>query len=359
MQDIQPVNARCSDIKVRRSWGRPTTTSLILALVCLAATACGSSNSATSTSTPASSGTTASTAAKSPMTFVMIPAITTDPGYITMRCGAEAEAKRLGVRLDYAGSSTVNPAVQSTIVQSLLADHPSALLLTPDDPTALEPVVEQYRAKKIPVLTLDTTVKDPALLVSRITSSGTQGGTAAADALAKSIGDKGEVGLVASTPTSTTDNSRVDSFKAEIKAKYPGITVIGIEYSNDSIATGATVARAMLLAHPNLKGIFAVDGNSATGTANAIAAAGDKGKVILAGYDAEPPVVKLLENGSIDITVIQDFATEGKLGVEYAYDDLSGKQADIKPAVDLSNIVATQENVHDPSITKYFYRPTC
>ena len=66
--------------------------------------------------------------------------------------------------------------------------------------------------------------------------------------------------LVPSTPTSTTDNSRVDSFKAEIKAKYPDITVIGIEYSNDSIATGATVARAMLLANPNLKGIFAVDG---------------------------------------------------------------------------------------------------
>jgi ribose transport system substrate-binding protein len=167
----------------------------------------------------------------------------------------------------------------------------------------------------------------------------------------------GQVAIMSGNSGATTDESRVAGFESEIKANYPHISVVGIEYSLDSISTAATQARTLILKYPNLKGIFAVDGNTATGAANAISATGKTKTITLAGYDAEPAAVKLLKAGAIQVLVIQDFWTEGKLGVEYAYDVLAGKT--VPKSVSLKDIIATAANDNNPAITKYYYRSSC
>jgi ribose transport system substrate-binding protein len=140
---------------------------------------------------------------------------------------------------------------------------------------------------------------------------------------------------------------------------FPDVKVLSPEYSKSVVATASSQVDALMLAHGDLAGVFGVNGNSATGAAKAIGTAGKAGEIHVAGYDAEPATVKLLEEGSIEILVVQDFATEGKLAVQYAYAALEGNDDDIVRNTELENVIATTENASDPEVSKYFYKEDC
>ena len=292
-------------------------------------------------------------------TIYMVPGMTTHPAYQTLYCGAKEEAEKLGVGLEFQGATTWDPALQIPVVQALLAKNPSALLLTPTDGTALAPVVDQYISAGIPVLTIDTGLEDSSKLAGVIASSNEQGGQAAAAALGEAIGGKGSVAIISGAPGATTDVARAKGFTDELAANFPDVKILDIQYSKSNAATAASQVQALMLANPDLSGVFGVNGNSATGAANAIAQAGKKGEIRVAGYDAEPATVKLLKDGSIEILVVQDFVQEGKLGVQYAFAAMNGETADIPEETVLDNIIATTANSDDPEISKYFYIESC
>lgn len=317
--------------------------------VAMALTGCASS----------SSGDSGDTAAATDYTIYMVPGLTTHPAYQTMYCGAQVEAEKLGVTVEYQGATTWDPSLQLPIVQSLLAKNPSALLLTPTDATAFEPVVAQYADAGIPVIALDTTLGDNSNLTAEISSSNEQGGASAAQALGEAIGGKGTVAIISGAPGASTDQARVQGFQDEMAKSFPDVTVLEPEFSKSVVATAESQVQALQLAHPDLVGVFGVNGNSATGAANAIVNAGNKGKIFVAGYDAEPATVEQLKAGNISILVVQDFKTEGALGVRYAYAALTGDTASIETPVYLDNVIATTENADDPEISKYFYKETC
>ncbi|MHB8294112.1 MAG: ABC transporter substrate-binding protein [Acidimicrobiales bacterium] len=334
---------------------RPAKVAAGLAAAGLLVAACGSTSAAKPTSTTKAPSTSAKPAKH--YTIALVPGITTDPFYITMQNGAQAEAKALGVKLLWTGGTAFTPESQLPAVNALLASHPSALLIAPTNSRALVPAMKQFTSAGIPVLTVDTTVTkaDRSMLVSRITSDNIQGGQTAAKTIAKLAGYKGSVAVINVSPGITTTDQRQTGFVDQIK-KYPNMKVVSIQYDNDSPTTAATQASAIMLAHPHLVGIFGTNIYGAEGAGKAVSAAGKKGKVFVAGYDAEPAEVALLKQGVINVLVVQNPALEGKLAVQYAYDYLTGKKGAIKTNVLLPNIIATTSNASSPSIAKYFYK---
>ncbi|MCJ1707803.1 ABC transporter substrate-binding protein [Microbacterium sp. VKM Ac-2923] len=293
------------------------------------------------------------------LTFYMVPGLTTHPAYMTMYCGGKEAADELGVALEYTGATTWDPSAQLPVVQSLLAKSPSALLLTPTDGGALRPVVDQYLSADIPVVALDTTLTDTSGLSAEISSSNEQGGAAAATALGEAIGGTGTVAIISGSPGASTDAARTKGFQDEMKKSFPDVTLLEPEYSKSVVATAESQVQALMLANPDLAGVFGVNGNSATGAANAIVNAGKKGEIPVAGYDAEPATVEQLKAGNISILVVQDFKKEGRLGVEAAYEAVTGEASEIETPVYLENVIATTANADDPEVSKYFYRETC
>ena len=117
---------------------------------------------------------------------------------------------------------------------------------------------------------------------------------------------------------STTD-LRQAGFLAEMK-KYPNMQVVATDYDEDRPTKAETLARGLILSHPGLVGIFGTNLYSAQGAGQGRRRRRDKGKVFVAGYDAEPAEVTLLKQGVINILVIQNPAEEGALAVQDAYD---------------------------------------
>lgn len=341
-----------------RHWSRRGVVITGLATAALVTAACGSTTKAAAPTTSSySSATSAPPSSAAKYTIALIPGVATDPFYITMQNGAQAEAKKLGVKLLWAGGTAFSPGSQLPVVDAMLAKHPSALLIAPTNTHALVPPIKQFIAAGIPVITVDTTVTsaDRGILVARITSDNTQGGAVAADTIAKLAHDKGSVAVINVTPGVSTTDARQTGFVNEMK-KYPNMKVVSIQYDGDSPSTAATEASSIMLAHPHLVGIFGTNLYGAEGAGKAVDAAGKKGKVFVAGYDAEPAEVTLLKQGVINVLVVQNPAMEGALGVQYAYDYLTGNKSAIKKNVLLPNVIATTSNASDPNISKYFYK---
>jgi ribose transport system substrate-binding protein len=288
-------------------------------------------------------------------TFVLIPGLTVDPFYITMHIGAAKEAAKLGVTLKWAGATTFAPTVQIPVVNSVLASKPNALLIAPTDDVALFNPMDAYVKAGIPVIAVDTTLKNTSILTAAISSDNYQGGEAAADTIAKLGHDKGDVAVVNVTKGVSTTDLRQAGFLAEMK-KYPKMKVVATDYDQDSLTTAESETRSLILANPGLVGIFGTNLYSAEGAGKGVIAAGDKGKIYVAGYDAEPAEVTLLRQGVVDILIIQNPAMEGELAVQYAYDELTGHKSAIKKSVLLPNVVATTATVNNPMIEKYYYK---
>jgi ribose transport system substrate-binding protein len=288
-------------------------------------------------------------------TIALIPGNTVDPFYITMHYGALQEARKLGVTLKWVGATQWEPSVQIPLVKSVLASKPDALVICPTDVVALFDPIDQYVKAGIPVIAVDNTLKNTSILTSAISSDNYQGGEAAADAIAKLAHDKGQVAIVSVEQGVSTTDLRQSGFLWEMK-KYTDMKVVALDYDMDSATTAETQTRSILLAHPGVVGIFGTNGYSVEGVGKGVDAAGMKGKVFVAGYDAEPAQVTLLKQGVINILVIQNPAEEGALGVQYAYDYLTGHKSIIKKQVYLPNVVATTTNASNPKISQYFYK---
>ena len=327
----------------------------------LAACSSGSSSSGSSSATSGSSapGTAASSAAAAGKSYnvELVVGTKSDDFYVTMECGAMAEAKTLGVNLTVTGPADFSAPEQAPILNAVAASKPDALIVAPTDTKALNPELTRIENEGVKVVFVDTTTTDPSVAVSHITSDNTGGGKLAADSLAAQIGGKGTVAVINVNPGISTTDARIAGFTAEMKAKYPNITVLGTQYDNDSSATAASQVEADITAHPNLSGVFATNVLSAQGAATGIQHAGAAGKVKVATFDAEPQQITALKSNTIQLAIAQSPYLEGQDGVEQAVNALSGKPVSANIGTPL--VAITQQNVNSASVQKNIYVASC
>src|ERR1700692_4262684 len=109
---------------------------------CSSSTSSASSSTSTGASTSTSTSTSNASTSSGKITIAFNMGAEADPFFIAMNLGAEAEAKALGVSLIWQGDPSVySPSTQIPIVDQLLAGNPSALIIAPTDPSALQPAV--------------------------------------------------------------------------------------------------------------------------------------------------------------------------------------------------------------------------
>ena len=327
------------------------------AVVPIALAACSSGSSSSSSSSAAASGATSSAAAGKNYNLELVVGTKSDDFYVTMECGAEAEAKALGVTLTVNGPADFSASEQAPILNAVQVSKPDALIVAPTDTKALNPELSRIAAEGVKIVFVDTTTTDPSVAVSQITSDNTGGGKLAADSLGSAVGGKGTVAVINVNPGISTTDARIAGFNAEMKAKYPGITVLGVQYDNDSSATAASQVEADIAAHPNLSGVFATNVLSAQGAATGVQHAGKSGAVKVATFDAEPQQVAALKAGTIQLAVAQSPYLEGQDGVEQAVDALSGKTVTANIGTPL--VAITPQNVTSASVQKNIYVSSC
>ena len=294
--------------------------------------------------------------AKKTYTFYLVAGIASDAFYLTMKKGAQAAGKKLGVKVVFTGSAAAfSPPTQIPFLNGAIARKPDAILIAPTDKTALIAPIQRAISAGIPVVTVDTFISKP-IAFTNVSTDNVAGGKAAADALVKAIGGSGEVASISVNPGISTTDQRSQGFAAELK-KYPKVKYLGVQYCNDDQTKASNQTSALLAGHPNLKGMFAMNVVSGNGVTQAVRAKGKSGKVKLVEFDAGPPQVQALKAGTIDALIAQYPYGIGKLGVQLAYKYVTGHKTGIKKHYGTGSAIITRANVNKPAFKKYLYTP--
>jgi ribose transport system substrate-binding protein len=321
---------------------------VLLACVALAVAACGGDDNGGGSSSGSSSSSSASSGAKN-YKMTLIAGVKGDEFYITMNCGARAEAKKLGVTLNFQGPDKFAPDQQTPIVNAVAAKKPDAVLVAPTDTKAMFAPIKQMADNGSKVVLVDTTLEQPDLAVSQIASDNEGGGKQAAQTLGKLIGGKGKVFVVNVKPGISTTDARGKGFQAGAKAA--GLTYVGQQFDDDDPAKAAAIVKSILAKNPDLKGIFATNLFSAEGAATGIREAGKQNQVKIVGFDAGPKQVEDLKSGVVQALIAQKPADIGAQGVQQAYAALTGKAT--KKQIGTGFVSLTKDNLAENSGAAY------
>jgi ribose transport system substrate-binding protein len=345
---------------MKRSLVVPTAGAAAVLLTVLAAgcSSSGSSSSAAGGST-SSSTTGSTTGASSGKTYKLsfIQGVAGDGFYVTMGCGMQAEAKKLGdATVNIQGPAQFDSTLQNPIIESVTASKPDAIMIAPDDVTASQTPIDQAMSAGIKVVLVDTTLNDPAGAVSQISSDNLAGGADAFAAVKQLVPGGGQVLVVNTKPGISTTDQRTSGFAAAAKAdsKYQ---YVGVQYDQDEASIAAQVTLAALQKNPGIVAIFATNLFSAEGAATGIRQAGKSGKVKIVGFDAEPDEITALQQGTVQALIAQSPYTIGTDAVDQAIDALTGKPT--TPKIGTKFTIITTANLNSAASQAAIYKTSC
>jgi ribose transport system substrate-binding protein len=317
-----------------------------IAAATLMLAACGSSSP---------SKTSASGSSAKGKTVQLIVGNASDPFYITMECGAEQEATKLGVKFTVAGPTSFTPTLQKPQIDQVEVSKPDALLVAPTDSTSLDPDLQKIASNGTKIIFVDTSSSDMSLGLSRISSNNALGGQIAADNLGNLLGGKGTVAVISMAKGTSTTDARVQGFQQEMASKFPGIKLLSEQNDVDATTTQATsFIEADITSTPALNGVFAANTVTAQGVAAGLTHASKQGKVKLVSFDAEPPEMQMLSSNIAQVIIAQEPALEGQDGVIQAVNAIEGKHVTASIPTPLTAITST--NMNSASVKPLVYK---
>jgi ribose transport system substrate-binding protein len=130
--------------------------------------------------------------------------------------------------------------------------------------------------------------------------------------------------MVMHKPGGTSTLLRERGFEETMKRDWPNIRIAARQFGMADEARSLAAAENILSAHPNLSGIFASSEASSIGAIQALNARRLAGKVRLITFDTSKSHVEALQNGTIDVMLVQDAFRIGYESVRALADKLKG-----------------------------------
>jgi ribose transport system substrate-binding protein len=268
-----------------------------------------------------------------------------------VKSGAEQAAKADGVTITFEGPETEAMVdKQIDMLTAALAKNPQGLGFAALDSKAAIPLLKKAQDAKIPVVAFDSGV-DSDIPLATCTTDNAKAAGAAADKMAEAIGDAGEVALVVHDQTSKTGQDRRDGFVGEMKAKHPNIKIVDIQYGGGDQLKSTEITKALLQAHPDIKGIFGANEGSIIGVLNG--AKEMKSKIVIIGYDSGKQQKAAIMDGSEFGAITQNPVGIGKCVVDSLAKALKGEKLD--KILDTGYYWYDKSNIADPKVAAVLY----
>lgn len=269
--------------------------------------------------------------------------------WLTVKAGAEKAAAEAGYRVEWnAPTLEIDAKRQQDIIESMVNRKLAGIALAPVDRKALVNIVDRASAAGIPTVIYDSDV-DTANRVTYIATDNREGGRMAARRIGALLGGKGKVGVIGFMAGSASTMEREDGFLEELKAKFPLIQMVGLQFGMADRAKAMAVTENMMTAHPDLAGLFADNESSLSGAVQALKSRGNK-TVKLVGFDASDALITDLKEGWIDSLVLQDPFRMGYDSVKAITRKLSGEAPAARQ--DLPATLATRDDLAAGRVAK-------
>ena len=206
------------------------------------------------------------------------------PYFEAMNAGGKKAAAALGnVEWLYQGPTQADAAAQADIVRSFIQQKVNTLIVAPNDPDSMAPLLQQAKDAGIHVATADTDAPSSVreAFVNQASADGI--GQGLTDSLLQAMGGKGKYAIVSCGQTAENLNSWIEVQKSYTASKYPDAEIVDIVYAGEDQAKATQMATDLMNAHPDLTGLVGECTSSAPGVAQAVQDAGKVGQVFTVG----------------------------------------------------------------------------
>ncbi len=270
-----------------------------------------------------------------------------------VKAGADKAGKELGVEVTFEGPDNESQVdKQIDMLAAALAKKPAAIGFAALDSQAAIPLLKQAQEAKIPVIAFDSGV-DSDIPVATASTDNIAAAALAADKMASLIGDAGKVAVVAHDQTSRTGVDRRDGFVNRMKEAHPNVEIVTIEYGGGDHLKSTDLAKAIIQAHPNLKGIFGSNEGSAIGVFNAVTELGLEGKITVIGFDSGKQQIDAIKSGKMAGAITQNPVGIGYETVKAAVAAVKGEK--VEPIIDTGFFWYDQSNIDSEEIKAALY----
>lgn len=264
------------------------------------------------------------------------------PFFEDCRIGAEQKATELGVDFQWAAPQTGDPAIQVRMIEDLVSRQVHALVISPNDPASVEPVIADAMSKGILVMTFDSDSPES----ERVMYIGTENKTAGSvqgQTLADLLGGTGKIGIITGGLGALNLNQRIEGLK---EALGPDIEVVDTVATDDDLQKGLNVSESLLRAHPDLNGVACVSATGGPTLAQVIRAPEFEGRdVKIVAFDDLEETLRGIEDEVIQATMVQRPVQMGVLSIQWAHDILTGAATPDCANIDTGVTVVTLENI--------------
>jgi ribose transport system substrate-binding protein len=282
---------------------------------------------------------------------------TSDPYFISMACGVQAEAERLGstVQVQGPGSSSPDPTKQLAILNAVIARNPDAILFDAADAKAFTAPLKQAVRDGIKVLFVNQAPADRSMGSGWVATDDRYGGQLAGEEMIRLTEGKGPV-MSLGFNTFKALKDRQEGFTETIEAQAPEMEYVGNFFDPaGAVDKDVGLVSAQLTRHDDMAGVYGLYGAPAERAILAIRNAGKTGEVKVVSFDATPRLVKALKAGALDAAVVQKPEEIGRTATKQVIDVLNGGSAPNMTAI--KPVLLTEENFEENE--QFLYKDRC
>ena len=260
--------------------------------------------------------------------IAMIAKSSTNPVFLSARTGAEAAAKELSqkhnvpVEIVWLTPPAEDGQVQAQRLAQAVNEGATAALISCSDAGKVTGAINDAVARGVPVMTFDSDAPDS----QRFAFYGVDDaktGQAVMDELAKQMGEKGNVAILAGNQNAPNLRKRVDGVKDAAK-KYPNMKIVETFYHVETPQDAAAEVVRAQNAYPQIQG-WAMIGGWPLFTQTLLTDL-DPNKVKIVAVDALPAELPYVQKGLAPVLLAQPTYQWGYVSVNRIFEKVHLKQ---------------------------------
>ena len=245
-----------------------------------------------------------------------------DQHWVSLKEGAEEEAKADDVTVDFMAPDVKDDAKQIECINNAVAGGYDAILVAANSEDAVSGALQEAVDAGIKIVYVDS----PANVEAEATFStdNKAAGKTAGEEMIKALEDKGikdgSIGIVNINTFTNSTIQREEGFREALEGT--DYELLETQYCEGDAAKAQTIAENYIT--EGVVGIFGANEGAATGTGNAIKASGSD-EIVGVGFDKSDTLKGLIEDGYLVCTMAQNPDQMGKLGVQACIKALNGE----------------------------------
>jgi ribose transport system substrate-binding protein len=280
--------------------------------------------------------------------FGVVAKSNNNPVFQAAKTGAEDEAKKISqekgvnVKIDWRTPNEEDPQKQADAIEQLVNAGASGIAVSCSDANKLTDALNKAASNGVPVVTFDSDAPQS----KRLTCFGTDDlscGKQVMDDLAKIMGGKGSVAILAGNQNAPNLQKRVQGVRDAAKA-YPDIKIVDAYYHKETPQDAAAKVEQVMQAHPEITG-WAMIGGWPLFTDNALK--WEPGTVKVVAVDALPAQLGYLKSGHVQELLAQQVYEWGTTSVDVLYDAVANNKKPASTFLKAALIPVTKENVDE------------